>query len=126
VSEHVPDVGSEYRVTIHDDAGLPQQESIDHVGQIAQDLNHPFLVGFAHNAGHLDMAGLQVHDNKHRVAHRTDQRHHFHLEKVHGRNGTPVRFQERDPRHVFAALRSRFNPVFSQDTPHGGSTDRVA
>ena len=47
MSEHVPDTGSEYRVAIHDDVGLPQQESIDHVGQIAQDLSHPVLCHYS-------------------------------------------------------------------------------
>jgi hypothetical protein len=53
-------------------------------------LNHPFLVGFAHNAGHLDVAGLQVHNDEDRVAHRADQRHHLHLEEVHGGDAASI------------------------------------
>ena len=49
------------------------------------------------NAGHLDVAGLQVDDDEDGVAHSADQRHHFYFEEVHGRDGTPVRSQERGP-----------------------------
>ena len=52
--EHGPNADSEDRVAIHDEVGLPQQESIHRVGQIAQDLKHPFLVGFAYDTGHLN------------------------------------------------------------------------
>ncbi len=75
---------------------------------------------------HLDMAGLQVHNDEDRVAHRTGQRHHFHLEEVHGSDGAPVGLQERGPWHVLATLGGRFDPVFGEDASYGGSTDLVA
>ena len=61
-----------------------------------------------------------------RGANRASKGHHFYFEKVHGRDGTPVRFQEGSPRHVFAALRGRFDSVFGEDASHGSSPYLVA
>ncbi len=99
------------RISVHDEVTVAPERPGDGIGEIARGLRHPGPIGLGSDAGNVNASGLEVDDEQHEIAHQAAAREHLHAEEVRGRDGPPVRLEERLPRHRAPSKGSRFDAV---------------
>ena len=99
------------------------QEARFTICEVSRDLAHPLAVGLAKNPGDIDSTSLEVDDEQNEISNQARSRKHFDAEEICRSDDSPMRLQERIPRHP--PFSGWGESVFEKDPLDGIATDLV-
>ena len=108
------EVRGEERIGVVNEMRGVSQETIDRVGQVARDLFHPSAIGIHSNACDVDLASLELDDEKDHVSHGPKDSKCLHCEEVARIEGSPVGVHKLPPGAPLLAFWSRDDARFTE------------
>ena len=113
----------EQRITVVDEVFRTAEKPMDGIGQVARNLLHPFPARIDLNPGDFNSAGLDLHDEEHHVANRSEDPENLDAKEIAGIQRLPVHLHEPLPGSLLLALWGRLNSGIGQDVRDGGPSN---
>ena len=125
VAKELSGVLREHGITVHEDVGLAEQESVEGIGQVPEHLFHPGAMWPMNDAGDLDQARLEIDHEQDVVAHQAMPGEDLDREEIGGRKRAPVSVEELLPREAFEVSVIGGDAGFDEDPLDRGRADGV-
>ena len=124
MAKHIACLFRKDRIVVQDEVSLVTQESVEVVGEFAEDVGAPQAVALLHDPTEGDDSGLEIDDEENLVAHKPLLGEDLNVEEVGGTDMTHVGAKERRPR--VPASRLGLDALLAQVLEHGDMGDSVA